>query len=159
MKKRNEHKKTNRRGNVKVYFQRWMMLMAAIMVTTALVGCGETNGGDGDQKLVGLWTYWYGGTTNSTNRYYTFNKDGSFSYEYHASGSSGFFIKGKYTASNNKIYFKDFVYEGIAELTISEAVYEYEIGSDEKGVYLKMAGIRFNEPYVDISWAVIFRKD
>jgi len=153
------NKKTNRCGNVKAFFQRFMILMAAIMVTTALVSCGETNGGEGDKKLVGVWSNWYRVTGDYTDRYYAFNKDGSFFYQRHTNGSWAWMIEGKYTVSNNKIYFKDFVCGFGLEPTISEAVYEYEMGSDEKGVYLKIATFKFDEPYVDISGAVKFRKD
>jgi len=46
MKTHQENKKTNGRPNVKAYFQRLMILMAAIMVSTVLVGCDEINGDD-----------------------------------------------------------------------------------------------------------------
>ena len=60
MKTSNENKKTNGRPNVKTYFQHLMMLMVAIMVSTALVGCDETNGGGGTQTnspIIGTWVY------------------------------------------------------------------------------------------------------
>jgi len=148
--------------NFRFQMRKVATVVACLVVTTMFASCDKKNpdddensSGKNDKKLVGVWQFYM----PTYNRYYIFNKDGSFSYSYHSQGSSGFFIEGKYTASDKKVFFKDFVYEGIAELTISKAEYEYEIGSDEQGVYLKMAGIRFNEPYVDISWAVKFRKD
>ena len=65
------NRKTNRQANAKTYFQRLMMLMTTIMVSTVLVGCDGLNGDDDgnngngkgrvltneEKKLVGDWVY------------------------------------------------------------------------------------------------------
>ena len=103
MKKKNEHKKTNEQPNVKVYFQRLMMLMLTIMVSTTFVGCDILNEGEdpngGGKYNVGelggtVWSqhpdktdFWYEMITGleqyipksrSYNNSWIFNPDGTF---------------------------------------------------------------------------------
>ena len=151
--------------NLKSNLRKVATIIACLTVVTMFASCGGKNPDDDDdglnaheKKLIGLWSFYGGPAPTGINRYYIFKKDGSFSFSRHV-GTTTFFIEGKYTASSNKMHFKDFKWDGVSELTISEAVYEYEMGSDEKGVYLNISGILFDEPYVDISWAVKFRKD
>ena len=66
MKTKDFNKKTNRCGNVKASFQRFILLMVTIMVSTVLVGCdGEIGNGNGkgrelnanEKELVGELCY------------------------------------------------------------------------------------------------------
>jgi hypothetical protein len=99
------NRKTNGQANVKVYFQRFMMLMVTIMVSTALVGCGilnddddpdDNNGGKNNVGKLGgtVWSqhpdltdYWYGRMDGiekliprdrSYNNSWIFNPNGTF---------------------------------------------------------------------------------
>ena len=71
MKTKDFNEKTNRCGNVKTSFQRFILLMVTIMVSMAFVGCdGEIGNGGGkgrtltaeEQKLVGQYSYNITGT-------------------------------------------------------------------------------------------------
>ena len=73
MKTHQENKKTNEQPNGKVFFQRLMMLMLTIMVSTTFVGCdilneGEDPDGGGrtltaeSKKFVGHWEAGWGGS-------------------------------------------------------------------------------------------------
>jgi len=88
MKTQDENKKTNGRPNVKVYFQRLMILMVAVMVSTTWVGCNTANGGDdpgndggrtlttAEKEFVGYWGAYIPQTDGDI--YYQFKEDGTF---------------------------------------------------------------------------------
>ena len=129
-------------------------------MSTALVGCDETNGdntptGKIDKEIIGTWSY----MAASYSYIYQFNADGSFEYFYRTSTITS--TEGKFTTSQNKVYFKDIIYQkGLEgrETRYPDAVFEYEIGTDDRGKYLNMPSFKYDEPYVDISWGVKFRK-
>ena len=172
MKTTNENKKTNRRGNVKSSFQRLMILMAAIMMSTALVGCDETNGdntptGNINKKLTGTW---HRSDTDSQNKprshYYIFRKDGTFSFlqgDYNS--SSGYFsgseIKGKYSTSKGKVFFKDVSYNWTSgdgeehKLLWKDITVEYSIETVNGRITLYIPRL-FETDYIDINGAVAF---
>ena len=104
--------KTNRRGNAKAYFQRLMMLMAAIMVSMALAGCDIVNDDEnpatkGDdavsvKALIGGWS----NTTYSAN--WIFTDKGKFGAAFFLRSSSSAFqaqIRGEYKVSGGVIKF------------------------------------------------------
>ena len=66
-------------------FKRFVLLSVLVVVSLALVGCGKTG-------LVGKWEYEGGGYT------YTFNADGTGSYEYLGSK-----MEFTYTTEDNKL--------------------------------------------------------
>ena len=143
MKTKDLNKKTNRCGNVKASFQRFILLMVTIMVSTVLVGCDETNGngddtpsGKIDTKLVGDWEMQgLGGVYDIS--WYWFNKDGTFE---HGCIYFGDRYKGKYSTSGGKVYLKDIkAYRLKNDGTIDvhfekkDVVLEYKFGTDSGG--------------------------
>ena len=97
--------KTNRQENVKTYFQRLMILMAAIMVSTALVGCdtGDDPGNGGgnttgtiNKELVGKW----GGGWQGMSHYYDFKADGTFLHRM----VNSIYVGGTYIRSENDYF-------------------------------------------------------
>ena len=79
--------KTNRQANLKASFQRFMILMVTIMVSTTLVGCDETNsdgdkGGSGkiDPKLIEIADWWSPNPATGVWEYYSFYENGTFEY-------------------------------------------------------------------------------
>ena len=180
MKKRNEHKKTNRRGNVKVYFQRWMMLMLTVMVSTTFVGCdiindpddpGGTTTGKIDSKLIGYWlNITYSTTGADTHYWYTFKKDGTFEY-----GTTNRLAeyRGKYSVSNGKIYFSNIIYYyhnldcDRSKCKVNHETYnridvvmEYKFEKDSGIEYLRIFKMSRNhdDSYIDIEGADRFKK-
>ena len=143
-------KKTNRRGNVKVSFQRLILLMVTIMISTALVGCDGINGngddtpsGKIDPKLIekGIAYWWLSNLTTGAYDSYTFKENGTF--EFYHSYNGLMEVSGKFKTSAGKIYFTDVKYEmsyqvlGIPkEGNIKEIVFEYETGKDATGDFL-----------------------
>jgi len=101
MKTHQENKKTNGQPNGKAYFQRLMMLMLTIMVSTTFVGCdilndpddpGGTTSGKIDPALIGTWTcadYW-------TAISYTFKTNGTFESSFAMDMSRSSFPKPQY---------------------------------------------------------------
>ena len=137
-------------------------IVACLAVTAVFASCdkdgNDDDGGGGsgkiDQKLVGSWIY----DGLDYNYIYKFQKDGNFEYNYRWQSIS--ITEGKFTTSGNKVYFTDIVIEKgkYAETKYPDTVFEYEIGKDDKGDYLKIVSFRYREPYVDISEAIKFRK-
>ena len=133
--------KTNRRGNVKAYFQRLIILMVTIMASMALASCDTLNNGDDPDnngkgnKLIGHWRFEGLRDLNpipladriyllSKNYYYDyyFNKDGSFRYVYENYHYSPTLFptkdtkivtmtEGNYKDSNGKIHFTNILYQ------------------------------------------------
>ena len=146
------NKKTNRRENVKTSFQRFMILMAAIMVSMVLVGCDETNGDDTptgkiDPKFVGIWTTSPMKTDplkDGVDRWIEFKSNGTFifhrpksawdsslaslsSKDYYSTGFNHWIFKGNYTVSNNKIYCKNVLMSAITDFTDVKNIIDYPI--------------------------------
>ena len=143
--------KTNRQENVKAYFQRLMILMAAIMVSTALVGCDETNVDDDDNggtpsgkidtKLIGEWSYDDLTLYGSEHHNYFFNKNGTASL--FITGSMMYHGEAKYSTSGGKISLTEYyTIDAIGNKTLRiDKVVEYSIGTDERGEYLTIGNI------------------
>ena len=138
----NEHKKTNGQSNVKDFFQRLMMLMLTFMVSTALVGCDETNGngdtptGKIDSKVVGTWTR----HNVSPLEYYNFvfDKNGYFNY-YIVGTLSEYSYKGNYSVSDGKIYFTKVVFtNGDYKANEPDSHAGYKIEVDKDGDLLRL---------------------
>ena len=114
------NKKTNRHENVKSSFQRFMILMAVI-VSTALVGCDTVNDPDDDKgggssttlnayekKLVGTWRYENIFNSNSPRENYVFTDKGKFFFYYGAYNNmslAGDVKSGNFKATADKITF------------------------------------------------------
>jgi len=151
MKTINSNKKTNRQANVKTFFQRLMILMATIMVSTALVGCDGLNGDDPDnggtptgkidQKLIGSWEY----QSTATHAYY-FNANGTFTYSYMSSSPHS--TTGNYTTSDGKVTFTNNVSlnaYGVRREFPDTVVAEYKIAKADNGKeYLHIAHLNYN---------------
>ena len=126
------NKKTNKRRSVKSSFQRFMILIIAIMMSTALVGCDETNGdntptGNIDKKLLGKWEF--------MGNYYYFLKDGSFTYV--AAPSPWVSVhNGKFTTSNGKVYLSNIVNVNFENTKYKDQNLGYSFGTDGEGEYL-----------------------
>ncbi|MCW5910864.1 MAG: hypothetical protein KIT62_07310 [Cyclobacteriaceae bacterium] len=123
----------------------------AIALILSFAACGQDTpkpSGDIDQRLIGSWQA-------STAEIYVFHTDGRFN---HFSTTSQ--TEGKFTASGNKVYFANIIYEKgeTWEEQYPDAIYEYEIGKDDDGDYLKIANFLYGVTYVDISTAYKFRK-
>jgi hypothetical protein len=132
-----ENRKTNRKANVKDYFQRLMMLIAILVVSTALVGCdiltdddddpGTTPTGKIDAKLLGKWGF-------MTNYYY-FLKDGSFTYVTAPSPWVSVH-NGKFTTSNSRVYLTNIVNVNFENTKYKDQNLGYSFGTDGEGEYL-----------------------
>ena len=107
-------KKTNKRGNGKDFFQRFMILMASIMVSTALVGCDEINGngddtpsGKIDPDIIAAWSSAPITPIANSNRWVEYKANGTFT-DYLAtnldSNPGKITTKGNYRTENGKIY-------------------------------------------------------
>ena len=142
-------------------------IVACLVVTMMFAACDKTNpdddngsgngngGGKIDKEIIGAWAY----MAASYSYIYQFNADGSFEYFYRTSSITS--TEGKFTTSKNKVYFTDIIYQkGLEgrETQYPDAVFEYEIGSDDRGKFLNIPSFKYDEPYVDISWGVKFRK-
>jgi len=92
--------------------------------TTPTLAPQSTSGND--PKLVGKWEH-------STLYSYYFFDDGSFKY---ASSWPVSVITGKYTTSNGKVYLTDLVRVGYEDVKFKDLIYEYPLGTDERGEYL-----------------------
>ena len=113
-------------------------IVACLAVTTVFATCGKNGGNDDDgggtpsgkidQKLMGSW--------RNNNEIYVFHADGRFN---HFSLQSA--TEGKFTTSNNKITFSNIIYEKgeTWEKHYPDAVYEYEVGKDNDGDYLRIS--------------------
>jgi len=152
------NRKTNRQTNVKTYFQRLMILMVAIMVSTALVGCDGLNGDDPDNggtptgkidtKIVGKWLT--RGTFGDDYHHLHFNKDGTYMYVVSKTLTWGVGVtevRGKYSTANGRVYFTESKSNlewnnGIIEpynLEYSFANHErYKTEVNKTGEYIKM---------------------
>jgi len=163
MKTHQKNKKTNEQPNGKVYFQRLMILMVAIMASTALVGCDIINDGDDpddpgstttgkiDQKLVGEWEFRnYYSPTNFVTNYCTFRSNGTFLS--HATGMGATYtVSGNYTTSNGWITLSNVVARhgsGLIEenhLKTYRVEYRFEKNPDGKNDYLNMGKLLYSE--------------
>ena len=148
MKTTNENKKTNKHGNVKTSFQRFMILMVAIMVSTALVSCdiinegedpddgnnGSTTTGKIDPELIGSWFLGSlsGSIYDMNGKYvgaagvgsiYSFGKDGTFvlviGSNYEYSKFEAAYV-GKYRTKGNSIEVYSVTYESYSNGKISK---------------------------------------
>jgi len=114
-----------------------------------------------DSKLLGQWHTEVPkpGSIKDESDYF-FQKDGTFSYIKKAYvGINPFktIITGKYKVSNGKIYLTNLYDDD--KRPYKDTVYEYQFGSDNAGVFLRIPGFKFDEPdYVDINYAAKFRK-
>ncbi|MBX3289484.1 MAG: hypothetical protein KF855_09070 [Acidobacteria bacterium] len=106
------------------------------------------SGGKIDPKLIGSWQA-------SSAEIYVLHADGRFN---HFSTQSQ--VEGRFTVSNGKMYFSNIVYEKGKqwEKRYPDAVYEYEVGKDGQGDYLKIANFLYGVTYVNIKTAYKFRK-
>ena len=112
-----------------------------------------------NSKIVGHWEFY----TYYNNEYYSYDyifyNNGKFLY-YHKDDAvfAGFVTstKGKYKISNGKISFTNILYQ--SETHYPDTVFEYNFGKDTVGEYLFIPSFKYDQPYVDISWGVKFRK-
>ena len=63
----------------------------------------------------------------------------------------------KYKVSNGQIQFTNILY-GQDKTPYKDTIFEYKFDKDTVGEYLFIPSFKYNEPYVDISWGVKFRK-
>jgi hypothetical protein len=135
------------------------IIFACLAVTTMFAACDNKNGddedGDGtqsgkiDQKLIGIWNY------SPDNETYKFSANGSFN---HFSLLSA--TEGKFTTSDNKVHFSNIIYEKgeTWEKHYPDAVYEYEVGKDNDGDYLKISLFLYGVTNVKLPTGYKFRK-
>ncbi len=115
-------------------------------------GNAVSSSGTKDHKpavsLTGSWQA-------SSAEIYVFHTDGRFN---HFSTSSK--TEGRYRASDSKIYFTNIIYEKgeTWENQYPDAVYEYEMGKDNEGDFLKIANFLYGVTIVDNRTAYTFRK-
>ena len=132
------------------------VIVACLAVTAVFASCEKDDGDDdsggngkSDAKLIGTWSY------SPDNEIYKFSADGSFN---HFSLSSA--TEGKFTASDNKVYFSNIIYEKgeTWEARYPDAVYEYEVGKDDEGDYLKISLFLYGVTNVKLPADYKFRK-
>ena len=131
-------------------------IVACLAVTAVFASCDKDSSDDGgvgngkiDQKLIGIWSY------SPDNETYKFSADGSFN---HFSLLSA--TEGKFSTSDNKVYFSNIIYEKgeTAEKHYPDAVYEYEVGKDDEGDYLKISLFLYGVTNVKLPTGYKFRK-
>ena len=132
----NLNKKTNEQPNGKDFFQRLMMLMLTIMVSTTFVGCDilnesvdpdDTPTGKIDKKLLGKWEF--------MGNYYYFLKDGSFTYV--AAPSPWVSVhNGNFTTSNGRVFLTNITHPNFKDTKYKDQNLGYSFGTDGEGEYL-----------------------
>ena len=179
MKTNDVNKKTNRRGNVKDYFQRLIILMVTIMASTALAGCDivtddDNNGtptGNIDSKLIGSWFYTdMDPKGNMRNNNYVFRENGTFSF-FEGSSYTGSYtgseVTGKYTTSKGKLNLTGLSYnyyvgtasgDELRTKSWANMVIEYSIGIESGTTVLTIPQL-YETSYIDISQGRSFHKN
>ena len=110
----------------------------------------EPPGGGIDPALVG--GSWNRNIVSSNRRYsFYFNGDGTFEFFQHIKNATQN-VKGKYTASDGKIYFSEmyFVYADGTASSKPDLTAEYRIDTDDKGVYLAIGDFVYTDGFSPI---------
>jgi hypothetical protein len=133
-----------------IFFIFFIFFASGIFAAAAIAPAETAQPGDIDPALVG--GSWNRNIVSSNRRYsFYFNGDGTFEFFQHIKNATQN-VKGKYTASDGKIYFSEmyFVYADGTASSKPDLTAEYRIDTDDKGVYLAIGDFVYTDGFSPI---------